>query len=495
MLTNSIVYFERSEHELSQLHGFDCGDTHRSNNTLGSTSNSDSRRCSHNECEIVSESFGSCCIVNSSCGSPSGLVTISGSCSHNPRERHVHVKKEKEAKISKRNKQGPLHAAASHVPVHAAASHVPVCASLTCDVPSFCSADGESVLRPPACPMQRRNLKATTLIDHEQTSAWVKVNHGQYEKRSNVAHNVRRGSACSVDAVEDLSEHSEEEQQSQNTVGGGRGKYSNVASDVPLCVEKGTLCSLDIAEAPVKDEPPAEERFIAITWNATGLPQDADWPQIKEAVRGIAWDLLVIQEGISGSEKEIVKQVSCGHKICWGRAAKKTDRCLGFVLHSKWSSHFGGFTSRGRAAAIDVNIGADKLSFLTCHIPHSGHSESDVDQAYADLTHLLQQKRNKGRLCCIGGDFNGQLGPGNDEQDNTPIVGKHALGKRNGHGDRIVEIAILGDFCIANTMYPSCTKRCDLWTHERPCGEKVQIDYWLVPQTFVRRMKCCKVVP
>ena len=44
-------------------------------------------------------------------------------------------------------------------------------------------------------------------------------------------------------------------------------------------------------------------------------------------------------------------------------------------------------------------------------------------------------------------------------------------------------------------MYPSCTKRCDLWTHERPCGEKVQIDYWLVPQTFVRRMKCCKVVP
>ena len=142
-----------------------------------------------------------------------------------------------------------------------------------------------------------------------------------------------------------------------------------------------------------------------------------------------------------------------------------------------------------------MNIGADKLSFLTCHIPHSGHSESDVDQAYADLTHLLQQKRNKGRLCCIGGDFNGQLGPGNDEQDNTPIVGKHALGKRNGHGDRIVEIAILGDFCIANTMYPSCTKRCDLWTHERPCGEKVQIDYWLVPQTFVRRMKCCKVVP
>ena len=154
--------------------------------------------------------------------------------------------------------------------------------------------------------------------------------------------------------------------------------------------------------------------------------------------------------------------------------------------------YFEGFTSRGRAAAIDVNIGADKLSFLTCHIPHSGHNQSDVDQAYADLTHLLQQKRSKGRLCCVGGDFNGQLGPGNHEQGNTPIVGEHALGKRNGHGDRIIEFATLAELCIANTMYPGMMQQ--LWTHERPNGEKVQIDYWLVPSKLVSRIKKCNAM-
>ena len=150
-----------------------------------------------------------------------------------------------------------------------------------CVVPSsFACGDCETALQPPACPVQRRNLKAATLMDNEQKSEWVKVHHGKYEKRSNQVHCVPSGNACAANAVEEAEiEEPHVEPASCKGTSGGRGKFFNASGDVPVCSHSSapavTVDDLFVAPAVAGEEPKIDMSFIPITWNSTGLPHDA----------------------------------------------------------------------------------------------------------------------------------------------------------------------------------------------------------------------------
>ena len=123
----------------------------------------------------------------------------------------------------------------------------------------------------------------------------------------------------------------------------------------------------------------------------------------------------------------------------------------------------------------------------------------------------------------MGGDFNAQLGA-HEVHAQHAVVGPRALGRRTDHGDRLIEFAITWNLVVANTFEPcmspnglkndpafpppssfsfcanavpgvdpESSDRCSLWTHERPNGNKVQLDYWLVPLKLQQRCHECRV--
>ena len=90
----------------------------------------------------------------------------------------------------------------------------------------------------------------------------------------------------------------------------------------------------------------------------------------------------------------------------------------------------------------------------------------------------------------VGGDLNGHVGVGSGEY--AGVHGGFGVGRRNGEGEVILDMAVAHDLCVVNTMFK---KRVEHLLSYESDVELSQIDYLLYRRDDRGDCKNCKVLP
>jgi hypothetical protein len=191
------------------------------------------------------------------------------------------------------------------------------------------------------------------------------------------------------------------------------------------------------------------------------------------------WDVVLIQEGPASSE-EVHEVLDTGH--LWF-VAPKLDRfrSIAVLLHRRWNSElakpeFESFTSR--VAFLDLDLGSQKMRFISAHLPHSEDLPAEFDATLEAVERVIQRGRESKRMNICGIDANAVLGKqkGGDQPD---IIGLHGHGVRNDRGYVFGDWLHGGRMTALGTIFRKLPH--DLITHRLwSTGEERQIDYLLI---------------
>ena len=128
---------------------------------------------------------------------------------------------------------------------------------------------------------------------------------------------------------------------------------------------------------------------------------------------------------------------------------------------------------------IQISLhGNPVTTILCCYSPHNVYPEEVVTEFYQDLTTIINGIPAH-NLLIIGGDFNAQLGP----SDALFTLAKET----NRNGKHMKDFMEQHNLVATNTRFQNRKGR--LWTHRRPNGTCIQLDYILVRKKWVNSIK------
>ena len=118
-----------------------------------------------------------------------------------------------------------------------------------------------------------------------------------------------------------------------------------------------------------------------------------------------------------------------------------------------------------------------KLSVQQVYAPTNEAIEEDKDNFY-DQLQLILESVHKHDMLIVMGDLNAKVGKDNEGCEN--IMGKHDIGVRNDHGERLVDFCGLNNLVVTGTVFPHRRIHKEnmgfsRWTDEesnRPCASK-----------------------
>ncbi|XP_053229029.1 craniofacial development protein 2-like [Podarcis raffonei] len=118
------------------------------------------------------------------------------------------------------------------------------------------------------------------------------------------------------------------------------------------------------------------------------------------------------------------------------------------------------------------------ITVIQVYAPTTGAEETEIDQFYEDLQHLIEVTPKKDVLLIIG-DWNAKVG----RQEIKGTTGKFGLGDQNEAGQRLIEFCQENKLVITNTLFQQHKRRLYTWTS--PDGQhRNQIDYILCSQRW-----------
>ena len=112
-----------------------------------------------------------------------------------------------------------------------------------------------------------------------------------------------------------------------------------------------------------------------------------------------------------------------------------------------------------------------------------GYVDSHVQAMYDTLTTLLAETADQHRHAILGGDFNAQVGPRDDDEDDR-TTGKFALSPTNSRGQWLKSWASTQELIITNTHFETTTD--NMTTFTTPHKQPRQYDYILVQKPLWR---------
>uniref|UniRef100_A0A670HPY9 Endonuclease/exonuclease/phosphatase domain-containing protein n=1 Tax=Podarcis muralis TaxID=64176 RepID=A0A670HPY9_PODMU len=142
-----------------------------------------------------------------------------------------------------------------------------------------------------------------------------------------------------------------------------------------------------------------------------------------------------------------------------------------------------------RMISIRIQGRPFNITVIQVYAPTTGAEETEIDQFYEDLQHLIEVTPKKDVLLIIG-DWNAKVG----RQEIKGTTGKFGLGDQNEAGQRLIEFCQENKLVITNTLFQQHKRRLYTWTS--PDGQhRNQIDYILCSQRWRSSIQSAKTRP
>ena len=213
--------------------------------------------------------------------------------------------------------------------------------------------------------------------------------------------------------------------------------------------------------------------FTVLSYNAQSLMSDERFVLLFNDLQDVHWDLIAFSETWREKTEESWT-TEHGHTFC-GSGGTRGSNGTGFLLHRRWA--FECFqTCSERVSHLDLHVAGHGIRVLAVYMPHGQLSDTLVDEVYTRLDSLILSARRRGYKVIAAGDFNAQLGSG-DETYTLPYVGTNCRSTRNARGELLLNWCQTHELAAANTYYNVTWN--DTWTWRSNCLTS-QLDYILV---------------
>ena len=162
----------------------------------------------------------------------------------------------------------------------------------------------------------------------------------------------------------------------------------------------------------------------------------------------------------------------------WNNSQNAATGGVGFLLSSRaLKSCFSIVSHNDRTMEITLH-GNPMTTALCCYSPHNELPEEDVPQFYHELSTVIYAIPAH-NLLIIGGDMNAQLGP--------PDALFTCANDTNRNGKYMKDFMEQHNLIVTNTRFQNTKNK--LWTHCRPNGQLVQLDFILARKKWINSFK------
>ena len=263
--------------------------------------------------------------------------------------------------------------------------------------------------------------------------------------------------------------------------------YSNADGDMPTALSTHVLVPCSTASSTDSFGVP----FIVFLYNVRSLDASHRLDLLINELRDKPWDLIVIVETWREHSEELWK-TSEGHMFC-GAGGCKGKRGVAFLLHKRW-----GFDSliedsfaraTERIATLDLEVHGKRIRVVAAYLPHSGYSDSFVQDTYDIVEHLVHEGRRKGLSILLAGDFNAEVGTNDQDIDDFAVIGENGIHRRNDRGRWLLNWCSILGLCISNTHFTNIFD--ETWTYVNG-GICRQLDFVIVDVALFKAISMCK---
>lgn len=245
--------------------------------------------------------------------------------------------------------------------------------------------------------------------------------------------------------------------------------------------------------------PPALPDSLRIySWNLCGIDKDHGWEILREHVKDIIWDILLLQEWWGESvatEDKVVElvdgELGPGTHIAGWCKANTAKRAVGFVLNARIANTFKGFVPHLNVGVVLLKYRRQALHVATAHFPTGEHP---VASTYSRLDAAVASAREAKATFLLGCDANAVIGK-KDFDIEPGHIGNARMGITNERGEQFVRWLVKHDLSALNTLLIR-TDPCKSWTHQNyGSGERRQIDFICAPRKCADCATYCAPIP
>ena len=222
--------------------------------------------------------------------------------------------------------------------------------------------------------------------------------------------------------------------------------------------------------------------FIVSTFNTRTLTTIAKKQELVYEAHMYSIDIICLQEHRNIHDEPLMQETFDGYTLITSSAWKNKRNAaiggVGVLLSPRALKACTSIVKCTKRIMKVTLLGNPVTTVLCCYSPHNELPEEDVVQFYQELSTIINPIPAH-NLLLIGGDFNAQLGP------TDSLFTLHKNTNRNGkHMKDFMEQCSL---VATNTRFQNRTGR--LWTHRRPTGYLVQLDYILARKKWINSIK------
>jgi len=241
--------------------------------------------------------------------------------------------------------------------------------------------------------------------------------------------------------------------------------------------------------------------FRVATLNVRGISSTARQESLRRGLLSYKIDICCLQETKLVRELDECRD---GYRlICFPPECRHYG--LGFAVSSSLTASIQRFWQvSDRVAVLTLKLfenssgsarGRGSLAIINVYAPASSRcaqSAEELDKFYSALSQAYDQVKQSGVLY-IAGDFNAKAG---SRIAGETAVGSHGRGKRNVHGQTLVDFCECNNLYLANTSFQHPARHITTWTGWRKDyskGKTVpvynQIDYIICPRSQKRLLR------
>ena len=184
----------------------------------------------------------------------------------------------------------------------------------------------------------------------------------------------------------------------------------------------------------------------------------------------ISWDAILISE--TWRQNKEIWETQQGHIMV--ESGKFTNKHgVAILLNRRWKNRINWIQCAcERVVATSITVNKHPVVLMSVYFHHSGYADHHVERTYKTIIDTIK-KENCAKI--IGGDFNGELGPG--EGVELSAVGHYTLNKVNARGEWMTQWLFENKLVAVNTMYQKIPQK--QVTYRSPKNGEKQLDYVL----------------
>ena len=219
-----------------------------------------------------------------------------------------------------------------------------------------------------------------------------------------------------------------------------------------------------------------KKTFIVLQKNTRSLSSSERIEEMFKELQDISWDAILISE--TWRQNKEIWETKQGHiMVESGKFSNKHG--VAILLNRRWRKGINWIQCAcERVVAMSISVNKHPFVLMSVYLPHSGYADYHVEKTYKTIIDITKKEK-----CAkiIGGDFNGELGPG--EGVELSAVGHYTLNKGNVRGEWMKQWLLENKLVAVNTIYRKSPQK--QVTYCSPKKETKQLDYILVDKKHV----------